>query len=327
MLAQYPQAVAATLVPCAAAGGGYSGAELWKLSAVQGELCLRAWPPGAVDPDRLAWIHHQLSRIAGAGCALVPSPLPTRTGATYVAYEGRWWELSAWLPGAAHSGRDLTGARLVAAMRALAHFHQIALEVMSHRPAPGVSPSLARRRRLAEELRQGLWQHLDHAVRTRAPADLAPRARAILDHYRQRAPDVLREVCAAEQWSVPQQVCHGDLWHDHVLFRDERVTGLVDFGAMRVDSRAVDIARLLGSLAICDPATWQAGVAAYEQAAPLADAERALVPVLDRSAILLGGMNWLKWLLLEGRSFRARERVLRRLDAIIARLTIAGHDR
>ena len=65
---------------------------------------------------------------------------------------------------------------------------------------------------------------------------------------------------------------------------------------------------------------WQTGIAAYEQVEPLSRAEQTLVGVLDQSAVLLSGMNWLKWLLLERRQFEGRERVLQRLDAIIARL-------
>ena len=70
----------------------------------------------------------------------------------------------------------------------------------------------------------------------------------ILEHYRRCAPDVLREVRAAARITAPLQVCHGDLWHDHVLFSGEEVTGLIDFDAMKIDSRALDLARLLGSL-------------------------------------------------------------------------------
>jgi hypothetical protein len=45
-----------------------------------------------------------------------------------------------------------------------------------------------------------------------------------------------------------------------------------------------------------------------------------LVGVLDQSAVLLSGLNWLKWLLLERRQFECRQRVLQRLDVIIGRL-------
>ncbi len=53
---------------------------------------------------------------------------------------------------------------------------------------------------------------------------------------------------------VPIQPCIGDIWHDHILFLGDGVSGLVDFGGMRADTVAGDIARLLGSLVADDPA-------------------------------------------------------------------------
>ena len=128
------------------------------------------------------------------------------------------------------------------------------------------------------------------------------------------------QVRAAQRLCVPLQICHGDLWQDHVLFRGAQVIGLVDFGAMRVDTRASDIARLLGSCVPDDAPSWHAALEAYEQREPLTAAERELIVVLDRSAVLLSGLNWLKWLLLERRQFGDQSRVRQRLAAIIHRI-------
>ncbi len=69
---------------------------------------------------------------------------------------------------------------------------------------------------------------------------------------------------AAELLAAPLQPCIRDVWHDHVLFVGDDVSGLVDFGAMQPDSVAADIARLLGSLAGDDRQAWTIGLAAYE---------------------------------------------------------------
>jgi hypothetical protein len=47
----------------------------------------------------------------------------------------------------------------------------------------------------------------------------------------------------------------------------------------------------------------------------------------DVSSVVLSGMNWLNWLLLEGRQFEATEQVRRRLDAILRRLVCLQRSR
>jgi homoserine kinase type II len=239
-----------------------------------------------------------------------------------VAYDGRLWDLSPWLSGAANYGQAPTRTKLMAALQSLARFHRGARDAATIRPAISASPSLANRLALIQALDGGLWQELYQATRSQATSDLAHRARLILEHYRRCAPDVFQQVRAAQRLHAPLQICHGDLWHDHVLFSGEEVTGLVDFGAMKMESCASDIARLLGSLVKDDSTLWEIGIAAYERIEPLSDTDRALIAVFDQSTVLLSGMNWLKWLLLERRQFECWGRVLQRLDTIIARMSV-----
>jgi Ser/Thr protein kinase RdoA (MazF antagonist) len=272
----------------------------------------------------LVWIHDHLSRMVQAGCRRVPAPWPTRSGATFVACAGRLWELSPWLDGVADFASSPTRAKFIAAVQTLARFHQSARAAMRAGSTHGASPAVAQRIALCDELNGGLAEALDRAARAAIPRELAERADPILRYYRRRGPEVLARLHAAEHFRVPLQVCHGDLWHDHVLFRGEDVTGLIDFGAMKVESRATDIARLLGSFAPDQATLWQLGLAAYEQIETLAESDRALVPVFDQSAVLLAGLNWLKWLLVERRQFDNWQRVLQRLDAIVARMAVAS---
>ena len=99
--------------------------------------------------------------------------------------------------------------------------------------------------------------------------------------------------------------------------KDENlVTGIVDFGAMRVESVAADLARLLGSLAGDDPQAWQARPGRYQQVRSLSDDELRLVTVFDRTTVLLGGLQWLEWIYLEGREFSDHRAVMARIRRI-----------
>jgi len=111
-----------------------------------------------------------------------------------------------------------------------------------------------------------------------------------------------------------------DIWHDHVLFTGDEVTGLIDFGAMQNDCVSTDIARLLGSLVGDDADGWKCGLNAYRRERSLTPDEESLVQVFDASTVLLSGMNWLQWIYVEGRHFDRRTTILARLDVTIVRL-------
>ena len=203
-------------------------------------------------------------------------------------------------------------------MRTLAQLHTAANAVPSDRAGP--SPSLVTRLAMMRHNDHKVLDAIEQALASKSQTPWERRARVLLDRYRQVASTVMRELQAVQAATVPLQVCHGDLWRDHVLFRGEQVSGIIDFGAMKVESPATDIARLLGSLAGDDPQCWKAGLMAYHQMRPLQDPESRLIEVFDHSATLLAGVNWLKWLLLEERQFDSPQRVLERMDEILERL-------
>jgi Ser/Thr protein kinase RdoA (MazF antagonist) len=65
------------------------------------------------------------------------------------------------------------------------------------------------------------------------------------------------------------------------------------------------------------------GLAAYASVRPLAPHERELIPVFDRSTVALAGMNWLRWIFLEQRTFSDMRAVNARLETVAARLRTA----
>jgi Ser/Thr protein kinase RdoA (MazF antagonist) len=105
-----------------------------------------------------------------------------------------------------------------------------------------------------------------------------------------------------------------------VLFTGDCVTGLVDYGSCKVDHIAVDLARLIGSLAGDDEALWRAGLDAYALHRPLTDAERALARDLDRSGVVVAAANWLRWLYRDRRAYPDRNAVAQRLAGLVDRL-------
>jgi Ser/Thr protein kinase RdoA (MazF antagonist) len=129
--------------------------------------------------------------------------------------------------------------------------------------------------------------------------------------------------CVLSPWAerpLPLQPCLCDIWHDHVLFDSERVAGLIDYGGVKIDQAAVDLARLLGSMAGDRKELRAAGLYAYGRWRPLSWEEEALVSILDETGTLIGMANWLKWLYRDGRCFEDPAAVARRLAELVERV-------
>jgi Ser/Thr protein kinase RdoA (MazF antagonist) len=302
--------------------GGFSGALFWRVATLNGPLCLRRWPSESLTSEGIALIHGVLQHVARQGFTLVPVPLVCQGGQTFVAHAGHLWELAPWMPGQADFHANPKPARLRAATQTLAQFHLAAATFPRREPRAGPSPGIGQRLERVRHLLAGDLEQLVEAVgAAQTSADsLHERVWRMLSLVRiaiQPVGRLLERVCRFE---VPLQPCIRDIWHDHVLFTDDRVTGVIDFGAMQVESVAADVARLLGSMAGDDLSLWHAGLDAYRAIRPLSDEEATLVAPLDRSGVVLGALNWADWIYRQRRHFADLAAVARRLDEILSRL-------
>jgi homoserine kinase type II len=300
--------------------GGFSGANLWKLATPAGPLCLRRWPAEHPNAERLDLIQAVLWHVNRQGFARAPAPILTRAGRGYFVHHDRFWELTPWLPGVADYGDAPNRAKLAAALTALAEFHRAAASFPFSGEKFGPSPSVAQRLAWLDELARGGADRLRALVQPSDSPAITSRAHRLLDLFEIAAPTIRSSLAAAVSVSTPLQPAIRDIWREHVLFTGDGVTGLVDFGALRIESVAADIARLVGSLALDNRHDWALALAAYETVRPLSAAERRLVEVFDRSGVLLSGLQWLTWIYVERRLFTRRAAVEARLDEIWARL-------
>lgn len=296
--------------------GGFSGARLWRVQTQAGTLCLRAWPPVRHSEEHLSVIH-QLMQLASPRHAFVPRVLRTEAGHTCVHEAGRLWEMTSWQPGVADFHRSPTVARLEAALQALAQLHRVWEFETS---APGPCPAVFKRLERLSTWTNMSRRRMNQLLQEERDAWIAPLARRAWDQVHGWAKPAL---LALQPWAgrqLPSQFCLCDIWHDHVLFDGEQVTGIVDYGGVGHDTVAADLARLLGSLVGDDSAMRQAGLAAYEAHRPLSTEERELVTLLDWTGVVVGAGNWLRWLYLEGRRFENTAGVVKRLTELVTRM-------
>jgi Ser/Thr protein kinase RdoA (MazF antagonist) len=284
---------------------GFSGAIVLRVETAAGPCCLRGWPRETASEARILVLHEFLAFVLSRGIDYVSVPVASAAGSTLVRAFDRFWQLEPWLPGSADFWSCASDIRLAAAFNALARFHQIAREFRpagsnpSHLgpAAAAIAPTALDRLELFNR-----WtppRLIDLRERLRRDGDdngsvLAAVGSRIVAAFERCGPMVAQELRAANRESVPLQPCLRDVWHDHVLFKGDAVTGLIDPSAARTDTIATDLSRLAGSLIADDRRAWDVALDAYRSVRPLSPAERRLVGVLDRSGVLLSGMAWLE---------------------------------
>lgn len=252
--------------------------------------------------------------------AMRPFPLTPSSDRTWKSVDGWLWELTRWVPGRADFCERPTDRRLAAAVMAVATFHQAVAKQTLVANQPAVAPSIEIRIERLAGLTPQRCRRMATAIDHRYGAELARLAHQVMQYAELRRDRDLAQLEGA-RLPVRLQPCLGDVWHDHLLFSGDQVTGLVDFGAARIDSVATDLARLLGSLVPDQPDRWQFARERYREIMPLGVDEERLLAAIDRVNPLLAGANWVKWLFVEERRFHDVEgSVAKRLEQIALRL-------
>ncbi len=322
ILARFPADCQPIAVEFLGAAGGFSGALFWRFDAPRGRLCLRRWPKSQLTAERLQFLHGVLRHVQQQGFHLAVPPLETSDGVTFVERHGHLWEVARWAAGNADFQHRPTSTRLNAAMTALAEFHAAAESFPHGRPRRGRSEGMQKRRQRLAALNSGGLAELSDAVRRhhRLWPELAERTRRLLELFPLAVGDVLGRLNAGSRLVVPLQPCIRDIWHDHIFFEADAVSGIIDFGAMRLDNIATDVARLLGSLVGDDASRWRQGLSAYARKRPLSPDETALVQTFDQSSVLLSGISWAEWVFQQQRQFEDPTAIEKRFDALLQRM-------
>ncbi len=318
----------ATIVPLNASQG-FSGARICRVEFVDQVLALRCWPSTAPDVTRLAGLHRLLEHTSRLGIKQIAVPLRTLTGDTLTQLDGRWWQLEPWMPGVADFHVRPSRIRLRHSMQVLARWHLAASKFTprgaeaawftSHNSAP--SPGLQERLQTINEWRSGGEGRFRHLLQNYPSSALRPYLPKVWQQFELLAPSIARRLETLLKVNIPLQPALRDVWHDHLLFTGEELTGLIDPSACRTESVTTDLARLLGSLVEDDRAEWDFALSCYQEVRPLSLAELQLLTAFDASGILLSGMTWLDWLLVQQRQFENCDQVLARVELVLQRMS------
>jgi homoserine kinase type II len=216
--------------------------------------------------EELPFYLNLMAHLARAGVR-VPAPEPDRTGALWSFLNGKPAGLVARLDGAAVEHPDAPHCASVG--RALAELHVAAQDY---------------RGRLNNRRGPGWWRQAARAVRPW----LSPEQNALISSE-------LKYQAAFAKAKLPRAAIHGDLFCDNVLFVDDQVSGIIDFGFAATDALAYDLAITVNDWCLqpddslsghLDPERVRAMLGAYAEVRPLTAEERGLWGPLTRAAAL-----------------------------------------
>jgi thiamine kinase-like enzyme len=296
--------------------GGFSGAQIWRGEIAGGDrYCLRAWPSGKMTEERLPIIHQAMAALGSL--TFVPDLVRTTKGVTWVSSGENLWEITDWMPGKSDFHANQNNARLFAAMRALAMMHEKlkpTREVVA--PAPAVKRILRALRNWRELLQSG-WKP---NFKLPQPGPITGFARRAWKAISSNTYSIEFTLMDWETRPLPVQLCLCDVWHDHILFEGDAVTGVIDYGAVKPDCVAVDLARLLGSMIPDQPERMHDALSVYSAIHPVPSEVLKLTAVLDHAGSTIGLTNWLRWLYLDTRNYSESASVAKRMQALLKRV-------
>lgn len=295
--------------------GGLSGSEVWKVEVALASYCLKLMPAD-FSVNRLLAAHHAAHQRREHGMTYLADYLPASTGQTYVQADGRLWELQTWMDGSPPVV-PYSVPQKQAMFEAIAEFHA------KHESPPReteVSPGIKTRIELCEKWRLKHVRDQFPSLHSFGHPQWKPALEEFLDsfvHYHARLGSLLLSL---EHETYLLEDCIADPRPENFRFDGDYLTGLFDLGSMRWDNIALDLSRLASEVSHDGEVDWNFAFQAVQLIRPLTPSEERLAIVFDAANVLLTGLNWVQWLVIDGSSFANCDHVSARLSHLTARL-------
>ncbi len=313
---------------------GLSSSQVWQVQLSNTAMCLKAWPQTAITSQRLTELH-QFQNELNCSLNFIAKVERTMEGATFLKTQDHLWELSSWLTGAPRNALSLTLELGQAAIQAVARMHATS---KSWKCQSRISPAVTQRIETLQRYQVRLPEISVSALR--AEESLKTLASQTLRQFHLSA---MRLEAELQRLTTPTALYWvlRDLHSEHVLFENATVSGIIDFGAARLDEPLIDLVRLFGSYWPMDRNTRHEmlfaylrlmdefdikndpGLLLFGKQSQHQDVVLERFKLMDEASTLLSAMQWLQWLVVERQQFASETGTLiNRWQMLVDRLEL-----
>jgi hypothetical protein len=330
---------------------GLSAGRVWKISVGSSEepinFALKAWGLSSEHQSRIESILHFQSLLQKNNLAkIVPAVMEWQPGRRVQLADGDLWTITSWLPGKPLAMDELPASDglMQQAVDVLAELHIAGLEFTGKvGESPGMAKRIDKLSHWAFEEPEGAfkkWLQCKKAVSIDFDASRVwqeleqPIARGL--KFKVLIPMLLQSITAKDKHHhllCVQLV--GDLWRQNILVHDGCISGIIDFGASRVDWPMLEVVRWLSSWAAFDDARLESLLNEYDKRieTSLLSRETSFLRhtqnkidigefrQLDRLCTWAAFLQWLDWLREERFDLATlKSHVLPRIKELVTRL-------
>ncbi len=268
---------------------------VYRVETPAGRYAMKRWPV-TMERDRLSKIHRFQDYLAVSEKPVTAGLIRWSNGDTLLEADGVYWEITEWktgLPIAEIGQASDEQIKQCAEAIALLHGRSGSYETQTCKP-PGLQQRYEGMLKAARPPNNKRLRFLDSiATHNKYLAanvlhDIHRRAMSII-------PDFLDPMKRLAETPVTCFWILRDVWREHILFRDNRLSGIIDFGAARVDWPGLDLVRAFGTLMFDSDPRWSPAVARYSDLRSDNSLVHTDLKIVHRASVALSALQWLDW--------------------------------
>jgi Ser/Thr protein kinase RdoA (MazF antagonist) len=274
---------------------GLSKAMVYRIDTPALRCAMKRWPV-SMEQEWLLRIHRFQDFLSEDPQVITPGLLKWSNGKTLLEADGVFWSIEDWKSGLPIDRLgQASDEQILRCAESLANMH---LRSESYGVEVRIAPGLKQRH-----------ENLLHAVRP--PNDQRRRfLDSITTHSESLAASILNDIYLRAMCCIPSVIdtiqrlsetpvtCFWilrDIWRQHILYREQRISGFIDFGAARIDWPGLDLVRALGTLMLASDPRWPKALARYLEKRPDGSLVIESLKSVHQASVALSALQWLDW--------------------------------